>query len=161
MSRLVLGPANLFLLALMALGGWLANSSDIRLLIGMLLTLGSAAGFIFLARRENALPLAHGEKETWEITRAKGKRAYVLKSAVSGLVIGLIFIVYQLIRSRSTGQPATASYVFGLMVFLIIIYIGGSSYGAIRRWALYEERYKEFTSQEAQHNKSLNRMRVS
>ncbi|MFL6211787.1 MAG: hypothetical protein ACJ74W_23270 [Pyrinomonadaceae bacterium] len=155
MNRNVSGLANLLLMALMLVGVWLANSSDTDLLVGLLLALGAAAGLIFLARRENALPLGRGEREAWEIIRAKGKRPYILRSVMYGLSVGLIFILYQLIRSRWTGEPFTTSSGFGLMALFIILYIGGSYYAAIRKWALYEERYKESLPQTAQHNKSF------
>jgi hypothetical protein len=155
MNRNVSGLASLFLMALMLGGLWLANSSDSRLLIGLLLALASAAGLIFLARRDNSLPLGHGERETWELIRAKGKRPYMLRSVGYGLFMGLIFILYQLIRSHRTGETFTANYGFVLMALFIILYIGGSYYAAIRKWALYEERYKESLPQEVQHNKSL------
>ena len=44
-------------MALMLVGVWLANYSDTRFLIGLLLGFGAAAGSIVLARRENSLPL--------------------------------------------------------------------------------------------------------
>jgi len=145
MNRNVSGIATLFLMAFMLVGVWLANSSDTSLLTGLLLSLGSAAGLIFLARRENSRPLGQGEKEAWETIRAQGKRSYMLRRVVFGLFIGLAFIVYQLVRSRWTGEPLTASYGL-VLIALFLIYIGGSYYAAIREWALSEERYQESLS---------------
>jgi hypothetical protein len=159
MNRNVSGLANLFLMALMLVGIWLANSSDTGLAIGLLLVLGSAAGLIFLARRENSLPLGQDEREAWELIRAKGKRPFILRSVMYGLLLGLIFLLYQVVRSRWMGEPFTASYGFVLVALFIILYIGSSYYAALRDWALYEERYKESLPQEAQHNNSFNRTR--
>ena len=143
MKRNVSGLANLILMALMLAGVWLANYSDARLLIGLLLAFGAAAGFIVLARRENSLPLGQGEREGWKIVRAKGKRHYVLRSVIYGLIVGLVLLLYQVMRWLWSGEPFTASSGFLLVVLFIILYIGGSYYAAIKKWALYEERYKD------------------
>jgi hypothetical protein len=143
MNRNVSGLANLILMVLMLAGVLLANYSDSRLLVGLLLAFGAAAGIIVLARRENSLPLGHGEREGWRILRAKGKRHYVLRSVMYGLFVGLVFLLHQVIRSLWSGEPFTASSGFLLVVLFIILYIGGSYYAAIKKWALYEERYKD------------------
>ena len=152
MSRSVSGLAKLFLMALMLVGLWLANSRDTSLLIGLLLALASAAGLIILARSENALPLEHSERTAWEVIRAKGKRPFMLRSVRYGFFMGLIFILYQSLRSHRTGGTFTASYDFVLMALFLILYIGGSYYAAIRKWALYEEKYKESLPHATQHN---------
>jgi len=139
MNSNVSGLAKLILMALMLVGVWLANYSDTRLLIGLLLGFGAAAGIIVLVRRENSLPLGHGERERWKIIRAKGKRHYVLRSVMYGLFVGLVFLLYQMIRRLWSGEPFAASSGFLLIVLLIIIYIGGSYYAALKKWALYEE----------------------
>jgi hypothetical protein len=156
MSKHVSSLMNLSLMVLLLGGIWLANSSDTGLLIGLLLVLVAAAALIILARRENSLPLGHDEREAWEIIRAKGKRPYILRSVMSGLSIGLILILYQLVRSRRTGEPITVTSGFILVALVIILYIGGSYYAAIRKWALYEERYKDSIPPDAQHNNSFN-----
>lgn len=158
MNRNVSGLASLFLMALMLVGLWLA-SSDTALAIGLLLALGSAVGLIFLARRENSLPLGQDEREAWEIIRAKGKRAFVLRSLKHGLFLGLIFLLYQLIRSRWEGEAFTASDGFLLVALFIILYLGGSCFAAIRNWALYEERYLESLPRETQDTNSFKRTR--
>lgn len=146
MNRNTSGLANLILMALMLVGVWLANYGDTRLLIGLLLAFGSATGIIVLARRGNSLPLGHDEREWWQIVRAEGKRHYVLRSVMYGLFVGVIFLLYQVIRWLWSGVPFTASSGFLLVVLFIILYIGGSYYAAIRKWALYEERYKDALS---------------
>jgi len=143
MNRSVSGLANLFLMALMLVGIRLASYTDTRFLTGLLLAFGAAAGIIILTRRENSLPLGHGEREGWKILRAKGKRHYVLRSVIYGLFVGVVFLLYQVIRWLWSGQPFTASSGFLLVVLFIILYIGGSYYLAIKKWALYEERYKD------------------
>ena len=60
-----------------------------------------------------------------------------------GLFVGLVFLLYQLIRSLWSGEPFTASSGFLLVVLFLILYIGGSYYAATKKWALYEERYKD------------------
>jgi hypothetical protein len=132
----------LFLMVLMLVGMWLASSSDTTL-IGLLLGLGAAAGLIVLARRENSRPLAQDERAAWAIIRAKGKRRFILRSVMSGFLLGLAFLLYQLIRSLWTGEPFTATYAFLLITLVIIIYTGGSYLTAIKTWSLYEERFKE------------------
>ena len=112
MSRNVSGLVQLLLMALMLVGVWLASSRDSTLLIGLLLGLGAAAGLIVLARRENSLPLDQDERAAWEIIRAKGKRLFVLKAVMKGFILGLIFLVYQLIHSRWTGSEL--SILFGI-----------------------------------------------
>ena len=62
---------------------------------------------------------------------------------MSGFLVGLTFLLYQLIRALWTGEPFTASYTFVLIVLVIVLYIGGSYLAAIKAWSLYEERYKE------------------
>jgi TRAP-type uncharacterized transport system fused permease subunit len=155
MSRNVSSLANLILMGLMLVGLWLANSSDTGLAAGLLLVLGSAAGLIFLARRENSHPLERDEREAWEIIRAKGKRSYIIRSIRYGLFMGLIFLLYQLIRSRWSGEPFIVSSGFALVALFIILYIGGAYYAAIRNWSLYEERYKESLPQGPQHNNAM------
>jgi len=142
-------------MVLMILGGWLVYS-ETSLLVGFMLVVGALAGIAVLARRENSLPLECGEREAWESIRAKGKRPYILRSLMSGLFIGLIFLLYQLIRSRWSGEPFTANSSFVLMALFVILYVGGSYYAAIRKWALYEQRYKEAFPREAQPNNSFN-----
>ena len=141
MNRNASRLASLFLMALTLVGLWLA-SSDTRFLIGLLLALGAGAGFIVLVRRENFLPLGNGEREGWKIVRAKGKRHYVLKSVMSGLFFGLVFLLSHVIMSLWSGEPFTAKSGFFLVAILTII-IGGSYYAAMKKWALYEERYKD------------------
>ena len=152
MSRSVSGLMKLFLMVLMLVGMWLASSSDTTLLIGLLLSFGAAAGLVVLARQENSQPLAQDERAAWAIIRAKGKRRFVLRSVMSGFLLGLAFLLYQLIRSLWTGEPFTATYTFLLIVLVIVLYIGGSYLAAIKAWSLYEERYKESLAQTSQHN---------
>ena len=129
-------------MVLMLTGLWLVWS-DATLLIGLLLSFGAVAGLVVLARRENSRPLDHDETAAWEIVQAKGKRLYLLRSVMYGFFIGLILLVYQVIRSRWRGEPFTTSYDFLLIVFFIILYTFGSFYAAIRKWSMYEQRYKE------------------
>ena len=147
--------AKLLFMALMILGGWLVYS-ETSLLVGFILVVGALVGIAVLARRENSLPLERGEREAWESVRARGKRAYIFRSVMYGLFVGLIFLLYQLIHFRWSGEPFTASSSFVLVALFIILYIGGSYYTAIRKWALYEERYKESFPREAQHNNLFN-----
>lgn len=147
----------LLLVALTLIGVWLAGYSDTSLLQGLLVAFVAASALIVLARRENALPLEAEQREGWEVVRAKGRRSYILRSVASGLFVGSLFLLYQLIRASLSGKPFTANSGFVLVALFIILYIGGSYYAAIRRWALYEERYKESFPLEARHNDSLNR----
>jgi len=143
MSRSVSGLMKLFLMVLMLVGMWLASSSDTTLLIGLLLGFGAVAGLVVLARRENSRLLAQDERAAWAIIRAKGKRRFVLRAVMNGLLLGVAFLLYQLIRSLWTGEPFTATYTFLLITLAIVLYIGGSYLTAIKTWSLYEERYKE------------------
>lgn len=142
-------------MVLMLIGIGLVYVNGAGLLIGFILVICALAGIAVLARRENSRPLGLGERERWESIRAKGKRSFVLKSARRGLFVGLLFLIIQLIRSRWTGESFSASSGFILLALFFILYVGGSSYAAMREWALYEERYKESFPQEPQHNKSL------
>jgi hypothetical protein len=142
MSRNVSGLLTLFLMVLMMVGVWLANSSGTTL-IGLLLGLCAAVGLTVLARRENSLPLGQGERAAWEVTRAKGKRFYILRSGMYGLFLGLILLLFEVMRSRWTGEPFTTPFNFVLFALIIMVYIAGSFFTAIRKWSLYEERYKE------------------
>jgi drug/metabolite transporter (DMT)-like permease len=143
MSRTGSGLLQLFLMVLMLVGMWLASSSDTTLLIGLLLGFGAAAGLVVLARRENSRPLAQEERAAWAIIRAKGKRRFVLRAVMNGLLLGVAFLVYELIRALWTGEPFTATYTFLLITLALVLYIGGSYLTAIKKWSLYEERYKE------------------
>jgi len=142
----------LFLMVLMLVGMWLASSSDTTLLIGLLLTFGAAAGLIVLARRENSQPLAQDERAAWAIIRAKGKRRFILRSVMNGFLLGLGFLLYQVIRSLWKGEPFTAFYIFLLIVLFIVLYIVSSYLTAIKTWSLYEERYKESLAQASPNN---------
>jgi hypothetical protein len=150
--------AKLPLLVLMLIGGWLVHS-EASFLVGFILVMGSLAGIVVITRRENILPLGHGEREGWESVRAKGKRHYILRSLMYGLFVGSLFLLYQVIRSLWSGEPFTASSGFLLVALFILLYIGGSYYAAIMKWALYEERYKESLPQEPQHNNGMQRTR--
>jgi len=152
MSRSVSALMKLFLMVLMLVSMWLASSSDTTLLIGLLLTFGAAAGLIVLARRENSQPLAQDERAAWAIIRARGKRRFILRSVMSGFLLGLAFLLYQLIRALWTGEPFTATYTFLLIALVIVLYIGGSYLAAIKAWSLYEERYKESLAQASPNN---------
>jgi hypothetical protein len=143
MSRTGSGVLQLFLMVLMLVGMWLASSSDTTLLVGLLLSFGAAAGLVVLARRENSRPLAQDERAAWAIIRAKGKRRFVLRAVMNGFLLGLAFLVYELIRSLWTGEPFTATYTFLLIALVIVLYIASSYLAAIKTWSLYEERYKE------------------
>jgi hypothetical protein len=146
----------LLLMVLMLTGAWLIWS-DATLLIGLLLSLGAAAGMVVLARRENSRPLDHDERAAWESVRAKGKRHYLLRSVMYGFFLGLIFMAYQLFSSRWRGEPFAASHEFLLIIFFILLYIFGSYYAAIRKWSIYEDRYKESSPQAAERNNSTPR----
>ena len=132
----------LLLMVLMLTGAWLVWS-DTTLLFGLLLSFGAVAGLVILIRRENTRPFEEDERAAWEIVRAKGKRLYLLRAVMYGFVLGLIFMTYYVIRSRWTGEPFTGSYGFLLIIFFVILYAGGSYYAAIRKWSMYEERYKD------------------
>jgi hypothetical protein len=146
------------LLVLMFIGGWLVYS-EASFLVGFILVIGSLAGIVVLMRRENSRPLERGEIEAWESVRAKGKRHYTVRSVMYGLSVGLFFLLYQVIRSLWSGEPFTASSAFVQVALFIILYIGGSYYAAIKKWALYEERYKESSPQDPQHNNGMQRTR--
>jgi hypothetical protein len=110
---------------------------------------------LFLARRENARPLQGNERELWIIIRAQGKRRYLLRSVTFGLFAGVLFLLYQLLKARRSGVPFRISFDFILIAFFVLIYIGGSYYAAIRKWTLYEDRYRETFPSESQHDKSF------
>jgi hypothetical protein len=143
MSRTVSAIVNLILLVLMLVGFWLANSHGITFLIGLLLILGAAVGVIVLARRGNSLPLKDDDRAAWEIVRAKGKRFFILRALRQGFFLGLLFLGYELIRSHWKGEPFTATDGFLLLALFFILYICSAYLAAIKKWSLYEERYKE------------------
>jgi len=148
----VSGLLQLFLMVLMLVGMWLASSSDTTLVIGLVLSFGATAGLVVLARRENSRPLAQDQRAVWEVIRAKGKRRFILRSVRNGFLLGLAFLLYELIRSLWTGEPFTATSTFLLIALVIIVYIGSSYLAAIKTWSLYEERYKESLAQASQDN---------
>lgn len=154
MSRSYYEVANQVLMVLMLVGACLINYTERWSLLGFLLFFCSAAGLVAIARRENALPLAYGEQEVWEVMRARGRRAYLLRSAALGFFIGLSFLLFQLIKHWWRGEPLSTG-MDAVMLILFFVYVGGSYYAGVRRWALYEERYKESLPQGAQHNNAI------
>ena len=155
MSRKNSELIKLLLMVLMLIGVGLAFGNGTSLLIGFLLVVGALVGLVVIARREKSLPLDRNERDVWESIRTKGKRRYILGSVTYGLFVGLLFLLYQLIKSLWSGESFSADMGFVLIAFFLILYVGGSYYAAIKRWALYEERYQESLPQEPQHNKSF------
>lgn len=143
MSKTASSLASAFLLVLMLGGIWLGGYERTRYSIGLFLAIGAALGLIFLNRHENASPLEEDERETWEIVRSRGKFRFILRSVIIGIFGGLIFLLFQLIRSFWMGETFSANYIFILVALFFILYIGSSYYAAVRNWALYEERYKD------------------
>ncbi|HZI85961.1 MAG TPA: hypothetical protein VFD48_03950 [Pyrinomonadaceae bacterium] len=143
----------LFLVVMLIGSIGLLYGNGTTLLIGFLLAIGAVVGMVVLARRENALPLDQDEREIWESIRAQGKRRYILRSMMHGLFLGLLFLVYQLIKSLWSDESFDAGTGFLLIALFLILYIGASYAAAIKEWALYEERYKESLPQGPQHNK--------
>lgn len=146
---------NLLFMVLLLIGIGLAFGNGTYLLIGFLLVVGALVGMVVIARRENSLPLDRNEREAWESIRAKGKRRYILGSVTYGLFVGLLFLLYQLIKSLWWGESLSADMGFVLIALFLILYVGGSYYAAIKRWDLYEARYKESLPPESQHNNAM------
>ena len=150
MNRQNSGLTHLALLILLALGGWLAFGSGVRLLAGLILVAVSSIGLVLLARRENVGPLTPAEADSWESVRALGKPRYVRRAVLYGVALCTGFILFEAVSSYWKGAPLAGGADLLALVGVSLIFVGGAYYMAVRQWALNEQRYKEASRPAAQ-----------
>ena len=131
----------LILVALMSAGGWLAlGPSGMRFLAGFILIMGSFAGFVFLARRQNARPLSRREADAWGHVQAGGKSAFIRKAVVRGLLLGVVSSSVAVYTQHQGG--GFGAYDLALFAALVLVVTFAMYYLAVKMWELNEKRSK-------------------
>jgi hypothetical protein len=140
MSRDSSGLIQLLLVAVMSCGGWLALGSGPRFLAGSILVLAALAGLVYFARRKNARPLDGREAEVWEGVRERGRRSYIRRAVIMGLIMGAGSSSVA-VFGRGGGVSFGARDI-GLFVALVAIITFACYYAAVRIWDVNEQRGK-------------------
>jgi hypothetical protein len=111
---------------------------------GFLLLLGGLVGLLFLLRR--ALPpIGRAEVNAWVSVREQGKARFVRRSVRAGLLYGLfvfggLFVYHSLRGDRFDGDVT-------VYAALLLIFVIGAWYHAVRTWAINEEAYKQVSGE--------------
>jgi uncharacterized Tic20 family protein len=137
------------LIALAILGAWLNGQftgsvetmSNLRVLLGLVLLIGSLIGLVFLIRNHRK-PMGQEQKRVWENIRSRGKGNYIRGFMVRGLAMGFGCQALILFKDYSDGKAlASGSNILLALLVLLTVFIGGSYYAAIKIWDYHESEY--------------------
>jgi hypothetical protein len=143
----------MILLAVSILGAWLVglfegdspqrNISGLEFLsviFGFLLFIAALIGIVLLIR-QNIGPMTESDISKWEILRKRGRRSYVRKGLLKGILFGLLGVSFLLIGVINLGLPVNSLWVLGVILLTSVF---GGYYGAIRKWDSNEKDYEAF-----------------
>jgi hypothetical protein len=103
-------------------------------LIGFFLLLGALIGIV-LVIRQNSRPMSESEMREWAIVREVGKRKYILRAVLKGVLFGVLAISWPIIsdywKVKSFDLIIDSIRTYAALVLTCVF---GAYYAGIRTW---------------------------
>jgi hypothetical protein len=115
-------------------------------LLGFLLLVSALIGIVLIIR-QNIRPMSEKEILEWEIVRAAGKRSYIRRAVLKGLLFGTLAISWPII-SDYWKVKSVSLIIDSLLLYtaLLLTCVFGAYYAAIRTWDANERDFETLPS---------------
>lgn len=110
----------------------------LSVIFGFVLFLAALIGIV-LVIRQNIGPMSESDISEWEIVRKRGKRSYVRKGLLKGILFGLLGVLFPLISVINLGLPVNSLWILGVVLLTGVL---GGYYAAIKKWDSNEKDYE-------------------